>query len=303
MSDPISTDSLFELRLAWLKSISRIWSAMEIYPDDFLKNDTFSRSLVKENYNDYPADEFGAMGVLEKYKLFENPWKIELHVENSDNAPYWNPASGKYEVANPFEIEQVLLYIPEAPKENRTQAAADYYAIAPSIFGGFSTPDGNDFTGFNALMSGMGTSGEGGGSRFDVGNDTSPLYEFGAVLADALTLSWNSETFKNRLITKEPINPETGNIQVDEIGKAQKLLKENFDYDFPWNFDLVIGIDHNAKYEKTDNDIGTGFRWESSTHSRLVLVVPKPPAMLNEYGPLALASYNAGGSKYPFSCG
>lgn len=303
MNHQISTDSLFELRLAWIKSVSRIWSEAS---DD---SSMFSNELVKENFNEYSENSFGAMGVLNHFNLFNNPWQIELHIKTSEKAPYWNPGDGTYQVSNPQEIEQVLIYIPDAPAENATQAIADYYASAPSIFGFFGDSNSNAGDVFslansenNAISTPSNDFSANSSSRFSIGANTGTMYEFGAMLADAVSLSWINKEFRNSLVTENPLDKDTKNINVDMIGKAQKALKEAFNYDFPWNFDLIIAVDDKAEYKKDDQS-GTGFKWSTNKCSRLVLVVPEAPKSLNDYGPIALASYNAGGARYPFSCG
>ncbi|KZN43014.1 hypothetical protein N474_15735 [Pseudoalteromonas luteoviolacea CPMOR-2] len=293
----ISDSSLLELRTAWIKSVSTIWTAQE---NGTVESNPFCNELIKKDFNSYPDQEIGAMAVLEKYGLCGDSWGIQLQVTESDEAPYWNPGTGEYDVENSEKIEQVLIYIPKKPKNNPTEAAAAFYAKAPSIFGGFdngAAPDSMPST-----------------SRFNIGNDMGTLYEFGTVLMDALSLSWMDEQFKERLITKDPIDTETGNLKVEEIGKAAKVLKESFGYDFPWAFDLIIAEDDDAEFldsTQLAEEFGSKSvppqalvpRWVKAKRSRLVLVVPQRPLSLENYGPIALASYNAGGSKYPFSCG
>lgn len=307
MKTIMSDNTLLELRTAWIKSVAKIWTSQE---NGDAKTNPFCKELIKHKYNDYDNQDYGAMAVLEKYGLCSDPWGIQLQITESDEAPYWNPGTGKYDVENSEKIEQVLIYIPKKPKINATEAAAAFYEKAPSIFGGlddrkmmhsnldnktssYSKQNANSIDIESNMSTNTGSIPS--ANRFDIGNNMGTLYEFGTVLMDALSLTWMDEKFKDRLITKNPINKETGNIQVEEVGKAATVLKESFGFEFPWAFDLIIAEDNEAEFLDS--------RWVTPNKSRLVLVVPKRPLSLDNYGPIALASYNAGGSKYPFSCG
>lgn len=332
--NPISSETLFELRLAWLKSISKIWYAESSLDAGESEEAKFAQKLVKKNYIEYVKEGYpnGAMSVLTQEEMLDNPWDIELHVKHMPGkAPLWNPGTGEYDVSNPKEIEQVLIYIPPKPAKHQTEAAADFYAHSPSIFGGFDSQmkrenDQSPGTIAALMKSLIGTKASLSDSedksnleelnpdteqpsyappasqpthstaRFDVATNTDPLYAFGAVLFDAVCLAWSNETYMKKLTTQNPIDENTGNLVVEQIGKAERELLSSFGFTFPWNFDLVIAIDEDATYSPESG-------WKTTKKNRLVLVVPEAPTDITDYGPMALSSYNAGGYKYPFSCG
>jgi ribosomally synthesized peptide (two-chain TOMM family) len=81
-------------------------------------------------------------------------------------------------------------------------------------------------------------------------------------------------------------------------GDARALVQDTMDFIFPWNFQLRFAEGAVSGYAGSTT---LDAYWEKFPRSEITLHLPMPPTDL-DLKPVALASYNATGGQYPFSC-
>ena len=122
--------------------------------------------------------------------------------------------------------------------------------------------------------------------------------EFGNVFLQAIALSWSKKT--------EQIGTHGETFRELLIKDSIATLSRFYGYNNPWNFNFIF---------KAAESVSPEFKWNPTTknwgpiHNTIILNLPNRPEIKGECSympevirPVALASYNASGAHYPFSC-
>ena len=111
---------------------------------------------------------------------------------------------------------------------------------------------------------------------------------FKVVLITAMAKAWRDERFRETL-------------QLD----AKTALREIRGYELPWNMSIHVHDDPDARWHPPDEHADPPNHhqsyWDHERPHTLRLFLPAKPSDLT-CEPIALASYNAAGAEYPFTC-
>jgi ribosomally synthesized peptide (two-chain TOMM family) len=273
----MSMDKLMLFRTIYLRSVAEAWA-----------NKAFHTKLV--------ADPVAAM---REFFGFEWPWPhvCDLRIDNSTMFQWigddwvWTPCQG----------ESLTLHVPLEPRGiepgQRAMALADYYRQRSSIFSddwdtqyGPDGPKPPDTRPAATLTGNLG--GElGPGSGAPPGGyvpGPEVFANFKVVQLAAIARAWEDRNFRRKL----ELDTATG-------------LHAIRDYELPWKLLIRVVDDRGAKWhppgDPTKDPRKHQSFWSHDKKHVLRLLLPSQPDELASE-PIALASYNAMGAQFPFTC-
>ena len=270
-------DKLMLFRTVYLRAVAEAWA-----------NPEFHEKLVNN-----PVD------ALRDYFGFKWPWShiCNLKIDVTDkflwigNDWVWTPCQG----------ESLTLHIPLEPRgierKYHAMAIADYYRQRSSIFsddwGQAYGPDGPVHP---AAPAGGTAGGLVGG---ELGPDSGPppggyvpssevFANFKVVLMSAIARAWEDGDYRKKLLL--------------DTATALHYIR---DYELPWKLLIRVDDDPHAKWhpphDHSKHPAKHQSYWSHEKNHTLRLLLPhKPSDVCCE--PVALASYNAMGAQYPFTC-
>jgi ribosomally synthesized peptide (two-chain TOMM family) len=272
----MSMDKLMLFRTIYVRSVAEAWA-----------NPDFHSKLV--------ADPVAAM---REFYGFEWPWPhvCELRVENTKKFEWigddwvWTPCQG----------ESLTLNVPLEPRgidpTQRAMALADFYRQRSSIFSDdWDTqygPDGPKAPGVKHGPVAMDLGGElGPGSGPPPGGyvpGPEVFANFKVVLLAGIARAWEDSNFRKKL----ELDTATGLHAIRE-------------YELPWKLLISVVDDPRAKWQPPgdptkDPRKHQSFWLHDKKHVLRLLLPSKPKELACE--PIALASYNAMGAQFPFTC-
>lgn len=207
------------------------------------------------------------------------PWTAQVKVRyDLKNGPEWDPGvtAGWSGPNDNFEI-----LLPPKPGQGQDQydmALAAYFQQFPTLLG----HKRNSVT--------------------EVDGSAANFVEFGNVIMQAIAQSWSEDRF-NGVIGN---NEDEYTFRELLLDNGIKTLSRFYGYNNPWNFDV--------KFLKAEEIINPapywdGDRWAGGElYNTIILNMPNKPEadncsrMNDVVRPVALATYNANGAHYPFTC-
>ncbi|ETW97288.1 MAG: hypothetical protein ETSY1_23240 [Candidatus Entotheonella factor] len=243
------SNHLMEFRLAYLRAIAKGW-----------QDDGFCQELLSSQ---------NVFNILEKEFGFQSPWPY-LTFRLVKNESVWQPVmTGSWTSQGPPDQFHIQLPAPHLiDTQHQAEALAAYYQAFPTLFGPINHLELPD--------AGAGEA----GSLENVGGASTAFLDFGAVVFNALALSWKDSDFKAFLS-----DPESG------LPALEKYLRFNN----PWNVNIVFTFSDQFKWSSSAG------RWVDAPCNRIDLNFPNPPEDENLF-PIALVAYNNTGAQYPFTC-
>ncbi|MDI1443051.1 BMA_0021/BMA_0022 family TOMM bacteriocin [Polyangium sp. 6x1] len=271
---------LLEFRTVYMRSIATAWASQ-----------AFQNKLI--------ADPTGTL--LDSFG-FDWPWKnaCTLEIRTADGP------QGKFEwiddqwVWSQNLLDSLTMYLPlTAPSTDpnaTAMALADYYRQRPSLFSDdWGTPYGPTgpvtsptAPGGVPLSNAPVISNNSGAPVGGYIPSDDEFSAFNVVLLSALAKAWKNPGFKQTL-------------QIDCAAALHTIR----DYKMPWN--LTIGILDDAAAQWTPPNASASppsqgqSYWTFSKLNKLTLYLPTKPSNADAE-PVALATYNATGAEYPFTC-
>ncbi|WP_194867051.1 BMA_0021/BMA_0022 family TOMM bacteriocin [Pseudoalteromonas sp. PPB1] len=243
------TKQLLEFRSVYMKSLAKAWNDKD-----------FRTKLCSEN---------NALSIFKEYFDYDCPWNITFTISDKGEGPFYNSLRGVY-MTSALSFDRFLVYVPKKPSiPTPVDAIADYYSQNTWLLENKQHEHEEDLSQLTSFLqnfddlihqalpsnSNNDDISEGAGSHpvkdlripeasYDLGNSNTDFTNFGGVMFSALALSWSNKVFRNSFIN-------TNQSETREIGASAVLLKEWLDYDYPWDVDLVVREDENAKYART----------------------------------------------------
>lgn len=169
-----------------------------------------------------------------------------------------------------------------------------------------------------------------GGNDYHLGTSDDSFLSFGAVINKVIATAWDNDQLLQQIDYASPTgSPRLKENDAEYYANLKMILKDHFDYEFPWDFKLkLIFVDTPAKGETGERD--AFWRQVDSDNSKKIdcwkwnerysgavcektyykgflrntveIEIPEGPASLSANISLALAKYNAVGPAYPFTC-
>jgi ribosomally synthesized peptide (two-chain TOMM family) len=273
-------DKLMQFRTIYLRAVAEAWA-----------NPDFHKQLLEHPVHAL-RDFFG----------FKWPWShiCNLKIDES-NRFMW---IGNEWVWAPCQGESLTLFVPLEPRgiepKHRAMALGDFYRQSSSIFsddwGQPFGPDGPSAPGTASASAPSGAAGLLGGA---LGPDSGPppggfvpgsavFASFDVVLLAAMARAWEDSDYRTKLLLD-----------------TATALHEIREYALPWKLLIRIEDDPHAKWTPPHDHSKQPAKhqsfWSHGKHNALRLLLPEKPRDI-AVEPLALASYNAMGAQYPFTC-
>ncbi|WP_394828040.1 BMA_0021/BMA_0022 family TOMM bacteriocin [Pendulispora albinea] len=312
------TTQLMQFRTAYLQGVARAAVDLE-----------FRRKLTRSD---------DALHILGEQFGYRCPWQLSFVVRDDIYwGPRYNPAKGAIMRA-PLHGETLTVYLPKRPEASEypgmrddeyrktlMEALAAFYQQNWQLLQNrqpgapnqpFNPPDLPAVSPNGKWSSVLPT------HRYDLGDSTDDFISFAAVVLNALALAWNDQAMWQELTREQPpprqdLNPDV----FAPLQTAPQILKQWFDYDYPWDIQLVFKPDPRAKYVKNKDD--GKYKWRDLSWPELMLVLPwmsgafvEPPSTAANQAEevrlnvaniapaiMGLALYNTDGPGYPFTCG
>lgn len=238
---------------------------------------------------------------MDEYFGFKWPWTrvCKLAVEETDKLRW----IGDQWVWSTNDGEGLAMYMPLSPPrgsdgKQQSRALADWYRQRSSLFsdnwGIKYGPHGPDQPEAKTRDEPVVTPSVG-----QIGPDSPPpdggyipssqdFAAFKVVLITAIAKAWQHERFRETL-------------ELD----AKTALREIRGYELPWKLGIHIHDDPDARWHAPDEHAAHPNHhqsyWDNERPHTLKLFLPARPRDLTSE-PIALASYNAAGAEYPFTC-
>lgn len=285
-----TSDTLLNFRTAYLRLIANAWGFSDgvktggdgvgKFLEQFFGGST-DRQGVLTTGNILDKEEFCKLLPGAKYSNNNSlPWSAHVKVRyDKKNGPQWEPGitAGWSGPNDKFEI-----LLPPAPKDTNQfdVALAAYFQQFPTLLGHNKE------------------------STTEIDGSAADFVEFGNVIMQAIAQSWSKEKINGTINRKE------GKYTFRDllIANGIETLSRFYGYNNPWNFDI--------KFKKAEDEMTLKPSWDSrkqewkggALYNVIILNMPnKPEAQKNArmgdvIRPVALATYNANGAHYPFTC-
>lgn len=270
-----SLDPLMQFRTAWLRTVATLWREK----DDVLNDDKKLKEKASACIKGLTPHEW-------------DRFALRIHRENEF---CWIGDTWAW-VTDPGGSEDDELRIPlplsaNIPEADRALALALYYSERPTIFS--KTPRVDDAAlslqritmgrELRERLSDIHIAQNGPAPHGLVPNETD-FQALMVALMSALARSWENEEYKKKLLANAP-----------------RMLSVTREYTVPWQLNIVIVDDTGPTAPTWDSAKGAWVFPKDETPTTLTMCLPKRPARANECA-IALASYNATGAEFPFSC-
>jgi ribosomally synthesized peptide (two-chain TOMM family) len=285
--------SLLDFRTTWLRAVALAWSTSKDGKD--FKSDLLANPKQ----------------ALENYFGFKWPWTgiLDFSVTPVDEFMW----IGTDWVWPSNQEDSLTLSLPIYPKQvtgaaigvsERAIALADYYRARPSIFGRSSGSSPDDSSLITSAAVAMNAQQAGSIAQFVIANDPlnvgpqqappggylpSGFLDFEVVLTSAIAEAWENPNFAAVITTAKAPGPSA----------VRAALSTIQNYQVPWKLCINVVNDPTARW--TARNGITPSSWDDFTPHLLALNLPQAPPPPEQQS-IALASYNATGAEYPFSC-
>lgn len=310
----MSMNNLIEFRTTYLRAIAEAWAS-----------DTFRQDLITN-----------AQGTLRTQFNYTWPWDVctlKIVASNASQAAPYGQGNFKWVddqdgwVYSPDLTDALTLYVPLAPRsagdasttmpllpsDQWAKALGDYYRQYASLFSDSWGQPPSPWT------TGGSTSATRGGMAPVIGPDSDSPFggfipsdeEFAAfkvALLGAMAKAWQEAGAKAtaQAAGQARATPFTSMLTIDGAAALNTIRG----YKLPWNMRIRLADNTDTYWTPTttkDNGDGTvtttPSQWSRGTPSVLQLYLPDTPNDVNVTSwPLALATYNATGAEFPFTC-
>lgn len=290
----LSGNSLMDLRLAILRTIALVWD------DDLQGKGTLRKKVIDMNFheiNKFLEKEFG-------YKMPYENFGVRFMAATST----WN-FFGDHQWDKPTE-ETITVTIPEtpsAPDPQRPEYLMEYYSRFPDLFGSTLRPGVKSVSGGGGGSSTSPDDTNLSGNSYNLGVSEDSFLAFGAVVSKLVAAAWGNPDLMDMIIYKESEDNgrRAGTADTEYSAMIIDMLKEHFDYVFPWAFELkfIAPAEGESFWKKNGDWRGLAKNGRPLIRNSVALEIPEAPTAKDSSNiSLALARYNAIGPAYPFTC-
>lgn len=270
-----SSNTLLNFRTGYIKFIANAWADPE-GELDYLKKYLNVKEVKKDIYltsNILDCPEFTSLLPAGSDSL---PWTAKVCLLlDPKTGPTWSESAtagwlGAY--------DNFTIVLPPAPadKDQYEAALAAYFQMFPTFLG-------HDY------------------GKSEVNGSAADFVDFGNVLLQAIAQSWSNQKFNGYIDGKE----SEYTFKELLIANGVDCLTRFYGYNNPWNFSFVFKEAECVEWKPGENNEAGKWDDEEQLYNTIILSLPNKPASKKDddvVGAVALASYNASGAHYPFTC-